>query len=89
MASGEKPAGGRAGRKKPGADEWFTASRPILPRDLYEKAQHALLELKLSGDGTSWSGLVEVALREFLKRPKADRAEIVRRYGIGPRRDRG
>jgi hypothetical protein len=87
VASGEKPASGRAGRKKPGAGGWFTASRPILPWDLYEEAQDALLDLKRTGNGTSWSGLVEVALRELLKRK--DLTSVVRRYGIGPRRDRG
>jgi len=66
--------------------DWVAAARPILARELYEDAQRALLELKLGGDATSWSGLVEVALRELLKRK--DFASVVRRYGIGPRRDR-
>jgi hypothetical protein len=56
----------------------------VVPRDLSLDVDEKLLELKRAGAPLSWSGLVEIAVRELLDR--RDLVRVVGRYGLGLRR---
>lgn len=63
----------------------FSRLVSLLPEDLAVELELARANLRAAGLKSSSSAIVEVALRELLKR--RDLAEIVRRHGVRARRD--